>query len=304
MPSLINRFPRLPRIEPEPDQRVGLFMRFSSCRASPCSPPFRRRPALASEAAEPFAASRDPAARERALECLTQAVYYEARSESDDGQRAVAQVVLNRVRHPAYPNSVCGVVYQGSERAPAASSASPATDRWTRGIEPYAWDRARRIAEAALAGASTGRSGSPPIITPPRSSPYWAPSLVPQTVVGAHIFYRRPGGSGTSGRVQPGPRRGRARRGGRPCAAAAPRAARARSRQASYEMPVRRDPGRRAPGARAHARPPAPAPLRQRPARIAAPPPVRAAPRVVIAGRRPGLSRLLTLSSAAPACGS
>jgi hypothetical protein len=58
-----------------------------------------------------------------------QAIYYEAATEPDDGKRAVAQVVLNRVRHPAYPNSVCGVVFQGSERSPAASSASPATAR-------------------------------------------------------------------------------------------------------------------------------------------------------------------------------
>ena len=71
----------------------------------------------ASESAEPFAASRDPATRDRALLCLTQAIYYEARSESEDGQRAVAQVVLNRVRHTAYPNSVCGVVFQGSHRS-------------------------------------------------------------------------------------------------------------------------------------------------------------------------------------------
>ena len=48
--------------------------------------------------------------------CLTQAIYYEAASEPDDGQRAVAQVILNRVAHSAFPNTVCGVVYQGSER--------------------------------------------------------------------------------------------------------------------------------------------------------------------------------------------
>jgi spore germination cell wall hydrolase CwlJ-like protein len=50
--------------------------------------------------------------RERALSCLTAAIYYEAASEPDDGQRAVAQVVLNRMAHPAYPKSVCGVVFQ------------------------------------------------------------------------------------------------------------------------------------------------------------------------------------------------
>jgi hypothetical protein len=52
----------------------------------------------------------------RSQQCLTAAIYYEAASESEDGQRAVAQVVLNRVRHPAYPNTVCDVVYQGTER--------------------------------------------------------------------------------------------------------------------------------------------------------------------------------------------
>src|ERR687897_263864 len=67
-------------------------------------------------AAPPHFPGRGPAGVEQSLECLTQAVYYEARNQSADGQRAVAQVVLNRVRHPSYPNSVCGVVFQGSER--------------------------------------------------------------------------------------------------------------------------------------------------------------------------------------------
>src|SRR3546814_9133498 len=58
-----------------------------------------------------------PLDRERAHYCLTAALYYEAASENDDGMRGVAQVVLNRVRHPSFPNSVCGVVFQGSQRA-------------------------------------------------------------------------------------------------------------------------------------------------------------------------------------------
>src|SRR5438046_3094430 len=56
----------------------------------------------------------DQDSRDRAVECLAQAVYYEAATESPEGQRAVAQVVLNRMRHPGFPSSVCGVVYQGS----------------------------------------------------------------------------------------------------------------------------------------------------------------------------------------------
>ena len=50
----------------------------------------------------------------RELECLADAVYYEARGETPSGQAAVAQVVMNRVRHPAFPKSICGVVFQGA----------------------------------------------------------------------------------------------------------------------------------------------------------------------------------------------
>src|SRR6202007_1851665 len=64
----------------------------------------------------PFMFSGAAADHDRAVQCLSQAVYYEAAREPLKGQEAVAQVVLNRVRHPAYPKSVCGVVYQGSAK--------------------------------------------------------------------------------------------------------------------------------------------------------------------------------------------
>jgi hypothetical protein len=153
--------------------------------------------AIESAAAEPFTASRDSAAYERALLCLTQAVYYEARSESDNGQRAVAQVVLNRVRHPAYANSVCGVVYQGSERATGCQFSFTCDGSMNAAIEPYAWERAGRIAAAALGGNVYRPVGLATNYHTTAISPYWAPSLVPQIVVGAHIFYRRPGSGGT-----------------------------------------------------------------------------------------------------------
>src|SRR5947199_5680399 len=109
--------------------------------------------ASSAEVAEPFTASRDSGTFERSLECLTQAIYYEARSQSEDGQRAVAQVVLNRVRHPAFPNTVCGVVYQGAVRPGGGCQFTFTCDgAMNAAIEPYAWDRARRIAEAALRG--------------------------------------------------------------------------------------------------------------------------------------------------------
>jgi hypothetical protein len=152
--------------------------------------------ASAPEAALPFVASGDSAAFGRSLECLSQAIYYEARSQSDDGQRAVAQVVLNRVRHPAYPNSVCGVVFQGSERSTGCQFTFTCDGSMNAGVEPYAWERARRIAEAALRGDVYRPVGLATNYHTTAIHPYWAPSLVPQVVVGAHIFYRRPG-SGT-----------------------------------------------------------------------------------------------------------
>ncbi|MBU6253311.1 MAG: cell wall hydrolase, partial [Alphaproteobacteria bacterium] len=66
-------------------------------------------------AALPYRLVLSPENRRRAERCLTDAIYYEAASESEDGQRAVAQVVLNRLRHPAWPKTICGVVYQGSD---------------------------------------------------------------------------------------------------------------------------------------------------------------------------------------------
>ena len=156
-------------------------------------------PALAAgAAAEPFVASGDPAAFDRALECLTQAVYYEARSQSDDGQRAVAQVVLNRVRHPSYPNSVCGVVWQGAERVTGCQFTFTCDGSMNAGIDPYAWDRATRIATAALRGGVYRPVGLALNYHTTAIRPYWAPSLVPQATVGAHIFYRRPGEGGSS----------------------------------------------------------------------------------------------------------
>jgi len=142
--------------------------------------------------AEPYVASRDPATFDRALQCLTEALYYEARSESEAGQRAVAQVVLNRVRHPAYPNTVCGVVYQGSQRTTGCQFSFTCTGVMGPIGEPAAWNRARAIASSALRGSVYRPVGLAVNYHTTAINPYWASSLVTQTTVGAHIFYTRP----------------------------------------------------------------------------------------------------------------
>ncbi len=151
-------------------------------------------------AALPFAtANLSPVARARALDCLTSAAYYEAGNESDDGIRAVTQVVLNRVRHPAFPASVCGVVYQGSTRATGAQFTFTNDGSLRRQPGAAGWARARRIAEAALNGFVYAPAGWATHYHANYVLPYWAPTLAKNAVIGAHLFYRWSGGWGRPG---------------------------------------------------------------------------------------------------------
>ncbi len=153
---------------------------------------------LPNPAARPFKLSAASSSdRARALHCLTQAVYYEAAIEPLDGQRAVAQVVLTRVRHPAYPKSVCGVVYQGSERATGCQFTFTCDGSLARAPSAGLWQTARQIAEAALAGYVHKPVGWATHYHTNWVVPYWSSSLVKAAVVGTHIFYRWTGGWGT-----------------------------------------------------------------------------------------------------------
>ena len=123
------------------------------------------------------------------LECLTDAVYYEARGESVRGQAAVAQVVLNRVKHPAYPKSVCGVVFQGANhRGCQFSFACDGSMR--HGREMLAWNRARGVAARVLAGNVSGYVGAATHYHTTAVSPFWAPQMLRVATVGVHVFYR------------------------------------------------------------------------------------------------------------------
>ena len=164
--------------------------------------------AVAINAAIPLSAAPNPAARAfhplantpgdrmRSVECLTAAVYYEAGSEPPDGQRAVAQVVLNRVRHPAYPNSVCAVVFEGSERATGCQFTFTCDGAMRRVPSAAGWARARKVAEAALGGKVYAPVGYATHYHTNWVVPYWSGSLVKVANVGTHIFYRWSGGWG------------------------------------------------------------------------------------------------------------
>jgi spore germination cell wall hydrolase CwlJ-like protein len=135
--------------------------------------------------------------RGRALECLTAALYYEAGSESDDGERAVAQVVLNRVRHSAFPATVCGVVYQGSERAGCQFSFA-CDGSMARAPSRNGWARATRVASAALNGQVFAPVGLATHYHTYAVTPAWNRTLVMTDAVGAHFFHRWKGYWGTA----------------------------------------------------------------------------------------------------------
>ncbi len=151
-------------------------------------------------AARPFVGgSANQVTQGRALDCLTSAIYYEAGQEPTDGQRAVAQVILNRVRHPAFPSSVCGVVYQGSTRQTGCQFTFTCDGSMARAPMTDAWDRARNVAAAALAGSVFPAVGNATHYHAYYVVPYWASSLAKTAVVGAHLFYRWNGGWGQQG---------------------------------------------------------------------------------------------------------
>ena len=135
-------------------------------------------------------------ARAQALNCLASAVYYEAGNQDTDGERAVAQVVLNRVRHPAFPASVCGVVYEGSTRATGCQFTFTCDGSLNRQPDAEGWRRATAIAAAALAGAVYAPVGWATHYHADYVVPYWASSMAKNAVVGAHLFYRWAGGWG------------------------------------------------------------------------------------------------------------
>ncbi|MHA7818685.1 MAG: cell wall hydrolase [Erythrobacter sp.] len=135
----------------------------------------------------------------RAQECLAQAIWYEAASESEAGQRAVAQVVLNRVAHPSWPGSVCGVVYQGSARTTGCQFTFTCDGSLARRAGGASWTRAQRIAEEALSGSVYAPIGHATHYHTLWVNPYWAASLDHVGTIGAHRFYRNRGAGGERG---------------------------------------------------------------------------------------------------------
>ncbi|TSE00529.1 cell wall hydrolase [Mesorhizobium intechi] len=127
--------------------------------------------------------------------CLANGIYFEARSESVRGQAAVAQVILNRVRNPAYPNSICGVVYQNDSWFNRCQFSFACDGRKKRIESPAAYKTAQDIAMAVTAGKIfIPEVGSSTHYYAQYVHPGWARTMQKMTKIGLHIFYRTYGG--------------------------------------------------------------------------------------------------------------
>ncbi len=166
--------------------------------------PFSR---LANPAARPFVFSGSEEDLARAVDCLAAAELYEAGDDAV-GEQAVAQVVLNRVRHPAFPKTVCGVVFQGQERRTGCQFTFTCDGALARTPGAAAWSRAREIARAALAGKVYKPVGYATHYHTDWVVPYWSGSLDKITSVGTHLFFRWRGWWGTPPAFRFAPRGG------------------------------------------------------------------------------------------------
>ncbi len=126
------------------------------------------------------------------LDCLSEAIYYEARSEDTLGQIAVAEVVMNRVANPHYPKTVCGVVFQGQYRETGCQFTFTCDGSRIARPRGEAWDRARDVALHVLLGLNTPVTNKATHYHTDYVNPYWAAGLVETGVIGTHIFYRFP----------------------------------------------------------------------------------------------------------------
>ncbi|WP_349320313.1 cell wall hydrolase [Asticcacaulis sp. MM231] len=162
---------------------------------------------LSTPAVRAAAAMNFKAATRSDSDCLTQAVYYEARGEGTDGMRAVAQVILNRVRHPAYPKSICGVVYQGAAQRISCQFSFVCNGAMGAPVETSAWRRAKKVSEAALAGYVMPSVGTSTSFHTTGVTPGWSGTMERVAQIGTHIFYQFRGRgariSGTADGVRP-----------------------------------------------------------------------------------------------------
>ena len=145
--------------------------------------------------AAPFVLHASAAERAQAVGCMTAAIYYEAALEPLEGQEAVAQVVINRMRHAGFPKSICGVVFQGSDR-PGCQFSFACDGSMARPPAAWAWKQSRQVAERALSGFVMREVGAATNYHTDWIVAAWTPTLIKVGRIGQHIFFRPTGPQG------------------------------------------------------------------------------------------------------------
>ena len=140
--------------------------------------------------AQPFRITGSVQDRARATDCLAAAIWYEAGTESLAGQKAVAQVVLNRVRHPAFPKSVCAVVFQGSERPTGCQFTFTCDGAMARKPSAAVWSIMQGLARIMLTGEVFRPVGTATHYHTEWVLPAWSGTLDKVHKEGAHLFFR------------------------------------------------------------------------------------------------------------------
>ncbi|MBB5715180.1 cell wall hydrolase [Sphingomonas aerophila] len=169
----------------EPPRTVPLTM--AQARVSNAAVPVQRD---RRGRAAPFRFHGGAASREQAAECLATAALYEA-GDDRRGQRAVIQVILNRVRAPGFPKTVCGVVYQGHARATGCQFSFTCDGSIQRRTVHSGWAAARRAGRRALDGYVFAEVGKATHYHTDWMVPYWRDTLTKVARVDSHLFYVR-----------------------------------------------------------------------------------------------------------------
>ncbi len=151
-----------------------------------------RRPEVQMDYSRAWLDAQPVATGDEQWHCLAEALYFESRGESVEGQFAVAEVILNRVDSDRFPNSICAVVHQGSRRKNACQF-SFACDGIAEVIhEPAAFEQVGKIAKLMVDGAARSLTDGATYFHTHNVRPSWSRKFTMTATIGAHLFYRQP----------------------------------------------------------------------------------------------------------------
>lgn len=174
------------------DSERNLLSSVSRTRAAALvTPPRRGKDVTAARRFDPnYLASLPTARGDKHFACLAEALYFEARGETLEGQFGVAEVILNRVDSARYPDTVCAVVNQGTGKRYACQFTYTCDGRAENITEPAAYDRVAKVARIALDGAPRDLTDGALYYHTKAVRPRWSRTFHRTTTIGVHHFYR------------------------------------------------------------------------------------------------------------------